>query len=138
MRSLLDILVSLAGREDRSLEPEDALAAAQAYFERHPDRIEEIAPGYRLVKRQSVTEDHVRKRAEASAKVRAKKAEERYTLIIPVLKEEIRKDPKVTLRALAAKLDEVGPKPQRAERWSAAAVLYIMNKVGLSNESTEA
>lgn len=136
IRTLKDVLVSLAGREAKSLDPEDALAAVQDYFERHPDRIEEIAPGYRLIKRNITREEHVRRRTEASAKSRANKAKERYDDIIPIIRQAVSENPAITLRGIAAVLDETGPKPQRAKQWSAPAVLYIMNKVGITHEPT--
>lgn len=135
--TLREILTERAGRA-RALDPDDVMETIAEYLAAHPEGIEELAPGMRLTPKPISKRERAKRMSEASSRQRELRAQQRYKVIVPIIKSAMKDNPEITLRELARVLDEKGVKPQRSERWSAASVQFVINKTGILNESTQA
>lgn len=134
--TLREVLTERAGKA-RSLDPDDVMETIAEYLAEHPEAIEELAPGMRLVPKPLTKEERAKRMSEASSRQRELRARERYKVIVPIIQRALAADPAITLRELARMLDEQGIKPQRSDRWSAASVQFVINKTGIGNEPSK-
>ena len=101
-----------------------------------PDLIEELIPSMILRPKPLTRVDRAKRASKTALTNRQKDAEERYAVIIPILKRCLEKKPDISLRELAKVLDAEKIKPQRSDRWSPASVLTIMRKAGLGEPTS--
>lgn len=112
----------------RSVDASGILLAIAEHLLDHPETIEEIAPGMTLVRRPLSSMEVTERMREASIQSRRQSAVKRHLKVLPHINELRAKNPGITLREIAKKLDDKGIRPARAEKWSAASVALVIKK----------
>lgn len=134
-KTLREVLVERAGKA-RALDPDDVMDVIQDHLRHWPEAIEELRPGWHLVKKPLERGEQIRRMTKASIERRVEQARARHARVIPILEHARRQKPAISLRELARLLDKAGIKPQRSEFWSAASVRAVMISTGMIDEPT--
>ncbi len=115
--------------------PDRILSVIRGVLADEPHAIEELAPNHKLVKAKMTTAERTRLAAQAAA-VRARElADERYTKVVPVIRQALEEG--ASLAQIKHRLDTAGIKPLRSQKWSRQAINYIIQREGLRNDGSE-
>jgi hypothetical protein len=101
----------------------------------HPELVAELLPGMVIRPRPLTTQERAMRATRVAVAARRKEASERHAAALIVIKQALDKNPDISLRRIAAKLDAAGVTPQRGGRWSAASVMTIMRKAGIGEQT---